>query len=125
MRYQVVLEVMKLKIIISQRLLTQTLIIKTNTIPGQIIGVDEDGNDIVVNSDKLRKTYLGVSNTVGFDPSFFEFSGEYEGVELVKGFHMSSQASGTEFIKTQDNFETSQGNFEKLDDEIKVQVKAI
>ena len=81
---------------------------------GQIIGVDEDGNDIVVNSDKLRKTYLGVSNTVGFDPSFFEFSGEYEGVELVKGFHMSSQASGTEFIKTQDNFETSQGNFEKL-----------
>lgn len=81
---------------------------------GQVIGIDNDGNDIVVNSDKIRKTYLGVSNTVGFDPSFFEFSGDYQGVELLKGFHLSSQANGVEFVKTNDNFELSEGNFEKL-----------
>jgi hypothetical protein len=68
----------------------------------------------VVNSDKVRKTYLGVSNTVGFDPSFFEFSGDYQGVELLKGFHLSSQANGVEFVKTNENFELSEGNFEKL-----------
>ena len=81
---------------------------------GQVIGIDNDGNDIVVNSDKVRKTYLGVSNTVGFDPSFFEFSGDYQGVELLKGFHLSSQANGVEFVKTNENFELSEGNFEKL-----------
>lgn len=81
---------------------------------GQVIGIDNDGNDIVVNSDKIRKTYLGVSNTVGFDPSFFEFSGDYQGVELLKGFHLSSQSNGVEFVKTNDNFELSEGNFEKL-----------
>ena len=81
---------------------------------GQIIGVDIDGNDIVVNADKLRKTYLGVSNTVGFDPSFFEFSGEYVGSEIVKGFHLSSQANSSIFETTPENFELSEGNFEKL-----------
>lgn len=80
---------------------------------GQVIGVDVNGDPITVNADKLRKVYLGVSNTVGFDPSFFEFSGEAIDVELTKGFHLSSQAS-VEFVKTTDNFELSEGNFSSL-----------
>ena len=80
---------------------------------GQVIGVDVNGDPITVNADKLRKVYLGVSNTVGFDPSFFEFSGETLDVELTKGFHLSSQAS-VDFVGTTDNFELSEGNFSSL-----------
>jgi hypothetical protein len=81
---------------------------------GQVIGVDINGNSITVNADKLRKTYMGISNTVGFDPSFFEFSGDSVGVEVTKGFHLSSQADSSEFETSPENFELSEGNFEKL-----------
>ena len=82
---------------------------------GQVIGVDVEGDDITVRADKVRKTYLGVSNTVGFDPSFFEFAGmsQNQDVEYTNGFHMSSQAP-VEFVSTPDNFESSEGNFETL-----------
>lgn len=81
---------------------------------GQQIGIDVNGNPINVNADKVRKTYLGVSNTVGFDPSFFGYFGSDIDVELSKGFHMSSQANSSEFITTPENFEISEGNFESL-----------
>lgn len=55
--------------------------------------------------DKVRKTYLGVSNTVGIDPDFFKYGGKQnptniatatEGNDwayLTKGFHMDSGAT--------------------------------
>ena len=80
---------------------------------GQSIGVDVEGDEIIVRADKVRKTYLGVSNTVGFDPSFFGYEGEFTSTSTTKGFHMSSQAP-VEFVSTPDNFESSEGNFETL-----------
>lgn len=80
---------------------------------GDQIGVDVNGNPIQVNADKIRKVFMGVSDTVGFDPSFFEFSGKSISGETTKGFHLSSQADSTEFDTTPENFEISEGNFEK------------
>ena len=55
--------------------------------------------------DKVRKTYLGISNTVGIDSDFFMYKGKQnptnlgtatEGNDwayLTKGFHMDSGAT--------------------------------
>jgi len=63
------------------------------------------GADNVVRSagDRVRKTYLGFSSTVGIDPDFFEYKGKQvptssdgEGTDwsvLTKGFHMDSGAT--------------------------------
>ena len=75
-------------------------------VPGQIIynppfGTTT-GSDNVVRSagDRVRKTYLGFSSTVGIDGDFFEYKGKQvptssdgEGTDwpvLTKGFHMDS-----------------------------------
>lgn len=65
------------------------------------------GSDDAVRSsgDNIRKTYLGFSNNVGFDTSFFEYKGkrnpltscDLEGGEWnykTRGFHMDKFASG-------------------------------
>jgi len=83
-------------------------------VAGQTIGVDSNGDAVQVNADKVRKVYMGISNTVGFDPSFFEFSGKSIQGETTKGFHLSSQADGNEFVKSPENFEITEGNFIKL-----------
>jgi hypothetical protein len=75
--------------------------------PGQIIynppfGTTQGGDNSVRSSgDKIRRTYLGISDTVGYDPNFFD----YKGVQIlsasatqewdyqVKGFHMDSGAT--------------------------------
>lgn len=75
--------------------------------PGQIIfnppfGTVQGGDNSVRSSgDKVRRTYLGISNTVGYDPNFFD----YKGVQILsasstqewdyqtKGFHMDSGAT--------------------------------
>ncbi len=83
---------------------------KYNT-PGEIIynppfGTT-NGNDNSTRSagDKVRKTYLGISNTVGIDSDFFTYKGKQnptnlgtatEGNDwayLTKGFHMDSGAT--------------------------------
>ena len=63
------------------------------------------GSDNVVRSagDRVRKTYLGFSSTVGIDPDFFEYKGKQvptssdgEGTNwpvMTKGFHMDSGAT--------------------------------
>jgi hypothetical protein len=56
------------------------------------------------NGDNVRRTYLGFSNNIGFDPDFFQYKGKrapldlcnVDGVEWsyqTRGFHMDKDAS--------------------------------
>jgi hypothetical protein len=76
-----------------------------------------NGNDdaIISGGDNVRKTYLGFSNNIGFDTSFFEYKGkrtpnsscDLEGGEWsykTRGFHMDKFASG---ITVSNGFTTS------------------
>ena len=82
--------------------------------PGDIIWnppltVFTDGSDDDVRSagDNVKRTYLGISDTLGFDPEFFAYKGKqnYQGdwctegtysnwSTKTKGFHMDSRATG-------------------------------
>ena len=65
--------------------------------------------------DNIRRTYLGISNSFGYDSSYYEYKGkrnpssscDIDGVEwsyLSKGFHMDKNASG---ITISNGFSTS------------------
>lgn len=71
---------------------------------------DVTNSIIISNGDNKRTTYLGVSNTIGYDPDMVEFKGNYNAVLLgkysadgasfpntTKGFHMDKNASTTTF----------------------------
>jgi hypothetical protein len=79
--------------------------------PGEVIynppfGLSSGGDDAIRSSgDNIRRTYLGFSNNIGFDTSFFEYKGkrnpittcDLEGGEWAyrtRGFHMDQFASG-------------------------------
>ena len=79
--------------------------------PGEVVynppfGLSSGGDDAIVSSgDNIRRTYLGFSNSIGFDTSFFEYKGkrnplttcDLEGGEWAyrtRGFHMDQFASG-------------------------------
>jgi hypothetical protein len=79
--------------------------------PGEVVynppfGLSSGGDDAIVSSgDNIRRTYLGFSNNIGFDTSFFEYKGkrnplttcDLEGGEWAyrtRGFHMDQFASG-------------------------------
>jgi hypothetical protein len=79
--------------------------------PGEVIynppfGLSSGGDDAIRSSgDNIRRTYLGFSNSIGFDTSFFEYKGkrnplttcDLEGNEWsyrTRGFHMDQFASG-------------------------------
>jgi hypothetical protein len=79
--------------------------------PGEVVynppfGLSSGGDDAIVSSgDNVRRTYLGFSNNIGFDTSFFEYKGkrsplttcDLEGGEWAyrtRGFHMDQFASG-------------------------------
>lgn len=83
---------------------------------GEVVGYDANGNAVQVNADKVRKTYLGVSNTVGIDHSVFKFKGTSSSTSEVeiKGFHLSSAADQEVFDTTGESFETGEGNFSSL-----------
>lgn len=89
--------------------------------PGEVIfnppfGFSSGNDDAVISGgDNVRKTYLGFSNNVGFDTSFFEYKGkrnpisscDLEGGEWsykTRGFHMDKLASG---ITISNGFTTS------------------
>ena len=76
--------------------------------PGQIIanppfGTAVGGDNAIRSSgDRVRRAYLGISDTVGYDPSFFDYKGQQilnstpttqEWPWLTKGFHMDSGAT--------------------------------
>jgi len=83
---------------------------KYNT-PGEVIynppfGTTAGSSNATRSSgDKVRKTYLGISNTVGIDPDFFNYGGKQNPSNLgtatessdwsylTKGFHMDSGAT--------------------------------
>ena len=65
-----------------------------------------NGNDdsIRSNGDNVRRTYLGFSNNIGFDPDFFQYKGKRSPIDLcnvdgvewsyqTRGFHMDKDAS--------------------------------
>ena len=89
--------------------------------PGEVVynppfGFSSGNDDAVISGgDNVRKTYLGFSNNVGFDTSFFEYKGkrnpnsscDLEGGEWsykTRGFHMDKLASG---ITISNGFTTS------------------
>lgn len=65
------------------------------------------GDDAVISpGDNIRRTYLGISDSIGFDPDFFAYKGKQnytgswcvegsytEWSKLTKGFHMDSGAT--------------------------------
>ncbi len=76
--------------------------------PGQIIanppfGTAVGGDNAIRSSgDRVRRAYLGISDTVGYDPSFFDYKGQQilnstpttqEWPWLTKGFYMDSGAT--------------------------------
>ena len=90
--------------------------------PGEVIynppfGLASGADDIIRSGgDKVRRTYLGISDTIGIDPDFYNYKGKQlplnictdtEGNEWfykTKGFHMDINASG---ITIGNNFATS------------------
>jgi hypothetical protein len=79
--------------------------------PGEVIydppfGLSSGNNDALVSSgDNVRRTYLGISNSYGWDPAFFEYVGKRNPVNSCDidglpfnfrsaGFHMDVNASG-------------------------------
>jgi hypothetical protein len=89
--------------------------------PGEVIynppfGFSSGNDDAIISGgDNVRKTYLGFSNNIGFDTSFFEYKGkrtpisscDLEGGEWsykTRGFHMDRFASG---ITISNGFTTS------------------
>ena len=79
--------------------------------PGEIIynppfGASSGAEDALTSAgDNIRRTYLGMSNSIGFDSNFFEYKGkqntlttcDLEGGEWsvkTKGYHMDKNASG-------------------------------
>jgi hypothetical protein len=89
--------------------------------PGEVIynppfGLSTGADDAIKSSgDNVRRTYLGFSNNIGFDTSFFEYKGkrnplttcDLEGGEWsykTRGFHMDQFASG---ITISSGFSTS------------------
>ena len=65
-----------------------------------------NGNDDAIrsNGDNVRRTYLGFSNNIGFDPDFFQYKGKRAPIDLcnvdgvewayqTRGFHMDKDAS--------------------------------
>jgi hypothetical protein len=79
--------------------------------PGEVIydppfGLSSGNNDALVSpGDNVRRTYLGISNSYGWDPAYFEYVGkrnpinscDIEGLPFnyrSAGFHMDVNASG-------------------------------
>ena len=79
--------------------------------PGEVIynppfGLSSGNDDVLVSpGDNVRRTYLGISNSYGWDPAFFEYVGkrnpinscDIEGLPFnyrSAGFHMDVNASG-------------------------------
>jgi hypothetical protein len=79
--------------------------------PGEVIynppfGLSSGNDDVLVSSgDNVRRTYLGISNSYGWDPAFFEYYGKRNPVNSCDidglpfnyrsaGFHMDVNASG-------------------------------
>jgi len=73
--------------------------------PGEILYTPPFGSPVRSGGDKVRKTYLGISDTVGFDPDYFNYVGKQVPANiatatdstswnyLCKGFHMDSGAT--------------------------------
>jgi hypothetical protein len=79
--------------------------------PGEVIynppfGLSSGNDDALISSgDNVRRTYLGISNSYGWDPAFFEYVGKRNPINSCdidglpfnyrsEGFHMDVNASG-------------------------------
>ncbi|KAF2380528.1 hypothetical protein BSN82_16750, partial [Acinetobacter baylyi] len=79
--------------------------------PGEVIwnppfGLSTGVDDVIVSSgDNIRRTYLGIGNFYGWDPSYYEYIGkrnpnntcDIDGIDWnyrSAGFHMDKNASG-------------------------------
>ncbi len=79
--------------------------------PGEVIGnppfdIPSGPNEVFSPGDNVRRTYLGISSQVGYDPTFFQYKGKQAPVSpcpptgdplawnyVTKGFHMDSGAT--------------------------------
>ena len=101
---------------------------KYNT-SGEILYTPPFGTPVRSSGDQVRKTYLGISNTVGYDTSFFRYVGKQvpnnvaTATEsspwnyLTKGFHMDSgatvvQISGGYVTSGTSSFEVGDASFQ-------------
>ena len=73
--------------------------------PGEVIYNPPFTGPILSSGDNVRRTYLGFSNSIGYDSNFFEYVGKQnpldscalEGIDWdyrTRGFHMDKNASG-------------------------------
>ncbi len=74
-------------------------------IPGQVIYNPPFGSPILAAGDQVRRTYLGISNTVGIDFDYYQYKGKQNPTDLQtattsdpwnyksQGFHMDSGAT--------------------------------
>ena len=80
--------------------------------PGEVVydppfGLSTGGNDAITSlGDNVRRTYLGISDTIGIDVDFYQYKGKKLPIDLcnsvtteewdylTKGFHMDVNASG-------------------------------
>lgn len=60
-------------------------------------------------TDKVKKTYLGLSDKVGIDASIFNYHGENIATGTTKGFHLDSGASATDFVVGPAQFRSESG----------------
>lgn len=59
---------------------------------GDVIGYDVNGDEIISSGDKVRKTYLGLSDQIGLDTDLLKFKGA-KSIGSTDGFHLSKNAS--------------------------------
>lgn len=84
---------------------------------GDCLSPDITYNNVYNNTDRIRFTYLGLSDTTGYDQDFFDFKGlnslGNEWSDVSKGFHMDKDA-GTALIEGITHtqvFEVGENNF--------------
>lgn len=59
---------------------------------GDVMGYDVNGDEIISSGDKVRKTFLGLSDQIGLDSDLLKFKGA-EAIGVTDGFHLSKNAS--------------------------------
>ena len=84
---------------------------------GDVLYIDQTGQEIITNGDKVKKVSLGLSSQVGFDKDLFKYKG-LAGTTETDGFHLSSNAAsitGTTYQCTPYDLEgTNKGKLDNI-----------
>lgn len=70
-------------------------------LPGDVLGYDVEGNEIISSGDKVRKVCLGISSQIGLDSDLLKYKGK-DTTGVTDGFHLSTNAKNVGGFQTTD-----------------------